>query len=441
MASRQYSLCISLRHSHVWAAAMSAALANGGAAAEGDPAATLEPIVVSGKRASLATALQTKRERAEIVDAVAAEDIQKLPDLNVGDALQRITGVQIARDRGESSVAAIRGLGQIETTLNGREVFTAGTGRLLDLADFPAEMLSGIHVYNTSSADQLEGGIGGTVDLRTRRPFDLRETEVGGSARYIQGDLVRQGKGQYSFLASKRWRQESGDEFAIVLPEIRVTADLERVAEKIFDGIASPFRHRDSEIFITVSIGIALSPADADEVGRLLQFADAALGDAKKCGPACYRFYTADLTEKSRERLQIEGGLRHAVVRDELRIHYQPQVDLAAGRLVGAEALMRWHPPPRPGAAESLHPRGRRYRPHPGHGGMGPGHRLRPGRPLEPGAQRSPAGCGQPFQPPVPPRQSGGEHLRHRRTHLLPSLLDRTGNYRKRHSRRLREDS
>lgn len=217
MASRQYSLCISLRHSHVWAAAMSAALANGGAAAEGDPAATLEPIVVSGKRASLATALQTKRERAEIVDAVAAEDIQKLPDLNVGDALQRITGVQIARDRGESSVAAIRGLGQIETTLNGREVFTAGTGRLLDLADFPAEMLSGIHVYKTSSADQLEGGIGGTVDLRTRRPFDLRETEVGGFARYIQGDLVRQGKGQYSVLASKRWRQESGGEFGALM--------------------------------------------------------------------------------------------------------------------------------------------------------------------------------------------------------------------------------
>ncbi|HZX33212.1 MAG TPA: diguanylate cyclase, partial [Rhodocyclaceae bacterium] len=137
----------------------------------------------------------------------------------------------------------------------------------------------------------------------------------------------------------------SGDEFALVLPQIRSTEGLERVAGKISQCLASPFRHGESEIYITVSIGIAASPLDADDIDRLLQFADAALSNAKECGRACHRFYTTDLTEKSRERLLIEGGLRHAVIRDELQLHYQPQIDLAAGRLVGAEALMRWRHP------------------------------------------------------------------------------------------------
>lgn len=200
------------------AAAASAVLLHPVAAlAERSDAVELQPIVVTGKRASLASALETKREKLEIVDAVAAEDLHKLPDINVGDALQRITGVQITRDRGEASVAAIRGLGQIETTLNGREVFTAGNGRLLDFADFPAEMLTAIHVYKTSSADHIEGGVGGSVDLRTRRPFDFKGAEIAGSARYIRGDLVHDGKAQYSLLASNRWRAENGGEFGALV--------------------------------------------------------------------------------------------------------------------------------------------------------------------------------------------------------------------------------
>lgn len=197
------------------AVGLSTAIANTGAAnsPETDAALSMETVVVTGKRASLSSAQDVKRGKLEIVDAIAAEDIHKLPDINTSDALQRISGVQITRDRGEGSVAAIRGLGQIETTLNGREVFTAGNGRLLDLADFPTEMLSAIHVYKTSSADQLEGGIGGSVDLRTRRPFDLPGAELAGSARYIHGDLVGDGKPQYTLLASKRWGLESGGEF------------------------------------------------------------------------------------------------------------------------------------------------------------------------------------------------------------------------------------
>ena len=121
----------------------------------------LERVVVTGARASAESAQARKREGRGIVDSVLAADIHKLPDLGVGDAVQRITGVQVARDRGEGTAFAVRGLAQVETTLNGREVFTAGSGRTLDLSDLPSEMLSGIDVYKTTSAEQLEGGLGG----------------------------------------------------------------------------------------------------------------------------------------------------------------------------------------------------------------------------------------------------------------------------------------
>lgn len=200
------------------AATISAAFAHTGTAAETtELVVPLEPITVVGTRASLDTALAIKHGSDEIVDIVAAEDIHKLPDANVGDALQRITGVQITRERGEASVATLRGLGQIETTLNGREIFTAGNGRLLDLADFPAEMFSAIHVYKTSSAERLEGGVAGTVDLRTRRPFDFNGAATAGTVRHIRGDLVRDGEFQYSLLASKRWRQAGSGEFGALV--------------------------------------------------------------------------------------------------------------------------------------------------------------------------------------------------------------------------------
>ena len=172
---------------------------------------TGEPVVVVGLRASVATAQAAKRDSSQIVDAVAADDIEKLPDFSVTDALQRITGVQIARDRGDGTAVTVRGLTQMETTLNGREVFTAGTGRTLDFADIPAEMVSSITVYKTSSAAQIEGGVGGLVDLRTRRPFDFEGHEFIASVRTVHGDLVHSSAPQYSGLASQRWDTPFGE--------------------------------------------------------------------------------------------------------------------------------------------------------------------------------------------------------------------------------------
>jgi TonB-dependent receptor len=174
-------------------------------------------VIVTGNRASLASAQAVKRDKLEIVDSVVADDIIKLPDFSVTDALQRVTGVQITQDRGEGANVTIRGLTQMETTLNGRELFTAGSGRTLNFDDIPAEMVSGIDVYKTSSANQVEGGVGGTVDLRTHRPFDFRGPEIVGSGRLLDDDLADRYGRQFSALASDRWETPRLGEFGALV--------------------------------------------------------------------------------------------------------------------------------------------------------------------------------------------------------------------------------
>lgn len=173
-------------------------------------------MVVTGMRASLADARGIKRESLGIVDAVLAEDIGKLPDASVGEAMQRISGVQIARDRGESGSIAIRGLTQIETTLNGREIFTAGSGRLLDFSDLPAELVSGIRIAKTASAEQIEGGLGGLVDIRTWRPFDFGAAQRVLALRQVHGSAVDREKTQFSLLTSDRWQTAGHGEFGVL---------------------------------------------------------------------------------------------------------------------------------------------------------------------------------------------------------------------------------
>ena len=183
----------------------------------------LEEVVVTGIRASLQTATELKKNSDTIQDSIVADDIGKLPDVTAVDALQRITGVQIGRDLGEgggsvtiggSSVDSgieIRGLPQVETTLNGREVFTANGSRVLNFEDIPSSLLAGIDVYKDPTADLLEGGIGGTVDLRTHKPFDFKGLELEASAAEQYGDMVGTTKPQFTALASNRWDTGVGE--------------------------------------------------------------------------------------------------------------------------------------------------------------------------------------------------------------------------------------
>ena len=170
-----------------------------------------QDIVVTGVRASLQSAANVKRNAGTIVDSIVAEDIGKLPDNNATEALQRITGVQVSRDLGEGGSIAIRGLPQVETTLNGRETFTAGGGRTFNLQDFPAELIARIDVYKASTADLIEGGLGGLVDLRTRRPLDLPGLTVGASLRGMYSDSVKKATPSGSLFASDKWNTGIGE--------------------------------------------------------------------------------------------------------------------------------------------------------------------------------------------------------------------------------------
>lgn len=184
------------------------------AQAQPSPPATptqLDAIVVTGVRAGLRTAQTIKQDAEQMVDSIVAEDIGKLPDNNVAEALQRISGIQIDRNFGEGANIAIRGLTQVRTELNGRDVFTANQGRALSFEDVPAELLAGIDVYKNPAADIIEGGLGGTVNLRTRMPFDFEDRQISASVGLNRWDLTDENKPSYSALFSDRWDTGIGE--------------------------------------------------------------------------------------------------------------------------------------------------------------------------------------------------------------------------------------
>ena len=188
--------------------------ATAGPASSSQQSAQLQEVVVTGIRQSMESALHIKEFADTIEDSIVATDIGKLPDVTAIEAIQRIPGIQISRQLGEgggtvtiggSAVMSgyeIRGLPQAETTLNGREVFSAQGSRVLDLADIPSALLAGIDVYKDPTADQIEGGIAGSVDLRTHKPFDFNGLELEGSAEEQYGDLIGQVKPAFTGLLS-----------------------------------------------------------------------------------------------------------------------------------------------------------------------------------------------------------------------------------------------
>ncbi|MFC3032685.1 TonB-dependent receptor [Pseudoalteromonas fenneropenaei] len=145
-------------------------------AASGDET-QLEVIEVRGINASKKQDLNNKRFHDGVMDSITAEDIGKLPDVTIADTLQRIPGVQIRRSAGEGSTINVRGMPQVTTLLNGEQFLSAGaiTQVQPDFTDIPAALISGINVLKSPAASTLAGGISGTLDLKTRKPFDLTE--------------------------------------------------------------------------------------------------------------------------------------------------------------------------------------------------------------------------------------------------------------------------
>jgi len=136
-----------------------------------------------------------------------------------------------------------------------------------------------------------------------------------------------------------------GDEFVVIMEQFDDYADLSRMAERILEVLVPPVETGKQALYISCSIGISVYPEDGDGVESLMQCADVAMYQAKERGRNNYQFFTAGMTERAQEELRMESKLRQAIVNDELLMHYQPQVDLQSGRVIGMEALIRWQHP------------------------------------------------------------------------------------------------
>jgi TonB-dependent receptor len=176
-----------------------------------------DEIVVTGFRESLRSAQNIKRNSEQIVDAIVAEDIGKLPDIAVSDTAARIPGIQVERSGGEASRVLLRGLDRIyyTTTYNGREIFTAET-RSVALQDFPAGGISAIEAFKTSSANLVEPGIAGLLNVRSRRPFDFRDPEIAGSVWGVYPSQSQDLSGNAQLLLTDRWDTGIGEIGALI---------------------------------------------------------------------------------------------------------------------------------------------------------------------------------------------------------------------------------
>lgn len=184
--------------------------------AVGTPGTSANEVVVTGLRRSLQSAESIKRNSDDIVDSIVAEDIGKFPDNAVSDALQRVTGVQVFRGSpGETNTVVVRGLPNVITTLNGREIFT-GSGRGFSFQDLPAESVARVDVYKTSSAELLEGGIAGIVNIDLHKPFDFDGFTVAGTLRGVHEEIAEHTDPIAGLLISNRWHTSVGEIGALV---------------------------------------------------------------------------------------------------------------------------------------------------------------------------------------------------------------------------------
>lgn len=136
-----------------------------------------------------------------------------------------------------------------------------------------------------------------------------------------------------------------GDEFLVMMDDIRVLEDAAVVAQKIIYALQIEFNIDSKEIFIGASVGISIFPRDSDDVEGLIKAADIAMYQVKNRGKNNFCFYSEELSKNAVERFTLESELRHALARNQFEVHYQPQISLLSGDIIGAEALIRWRHP------------------------------------------------------------------------------------------------
>src|SRR5262245_26770865 len=160
-----------------------------------DNTETLEEVVVTGIRASLVDSIAAKRESEHVAEVISADNIGQMPNVTVAESLVRLPGINGARDRGNESLATVRGLGPRLTmgTVNGREIASSEPNRNVRWEVFPTEVVSMVKVYKSQSADLIAGGVAGTIDISTIRPLSYNGPQFvtsAGAVYYDEGTSI-----------------------------------------------------------------------------------------------------------------------------------------------------------------------------------------------------------------------------------------------------------
>ena len=199
---------------------VSPAFAQTAPAATDTSADDAQQVVVVGVRRSLKTAQQIKKDADTVVDSITATDIGAFPDKSVAEALQRVAGITVTRFAAtgdtahfsaEPSGVLVRGLQQVRSEFNGRDTFSANSSRGLSWGDVSPELMSGVDTYKNQTAELIEGGIAGSINLRTRVPFDSKGQLIAISADASYGDVANKATGDISGIYSNRWDTDMGE--------------------------------------------------------------------------------------------------------------------------------------------------------------------------------------------------------------------------------------
>ena len=211
------------------------------------------------------------------------------------------------------------------------------------LTELPNRLLFNNHLYRAIESARREGKMVGVLFLDLDR-FKVINDTLG----HALGDVLL--RSAASRLAKVIRQQDTvarwgGDEFTFVIPDLTRTMEAIRAADRIVNALSEPFVVQGQELYITATVGISLFPNAGEDVVTLVRNADTAMYRAKERGTNYYQVYTPNMNEGAGERLTIETGLRKAIERNEYLLQYQPQVEAATGRIIGAEALLRWKHP------------------------------------------------------------------------------------------------
>ncbi|KZN31708.1 TonB-dependent receptor [Pseudoalteromonas luteoviolacea] len=242
----------------------------------------VEVIEVRGIRRSLEAAINTKRFATSVVDAVSAEDVGKFPDSDVGEALGRISGVSVGRQFGQGQQVSIRGASAqlTRTLLNGHSVASTNwydqqaIDRSFNYSLMPSEMVGGIDVYKSSQADLPEGGVGGVIIVKTRKPLDLEANTVFGSVKMDHGSVSEEWDPEVSGLYS--WKNDNENFGALVALSRKDTEYQRRGTETIlaWGGAVAPTVFKQERERTAANLALQYAPTDELEFGLNYTYLD-----------------------------------------------------------------------------------------------------------------------------------------------------------------------